>query len=105
MGLRREHKKGAHRHTRLNTVGIEFLELLGDGLHLLCRTARDSPFQIGRVVLHDMLGTEMTGIAGGTQEDKVILRVGRHVGEDRYVADVALLYGEARRITSFSAQQ
>lgn len=64
-------------------------------LHFLDRAACDSPFEIGRMVIHNMLSTEVTGITGGTQEDQVILWVGGHGGGGCCSAGVALVYGEA----------
>ena len=66
--------------TWLDTVWVQSLELRCDGLHLLRGAPRDGPFQVGRIILHDVLGAELAGVPGWAQEDQVILRVGRHSG-------------------------
>ena len=63
--IHRERKVRSIR-TRLDTIRVQNLEFLSDGLHLLQGPTRDSPFQIGGMVFHNVLSAEVTSVAGWT---------------------------------------
>lgn len=64
--------------TGLDPICIELLELIGNGMNLLRRTTSDRPFEIGREVLNNVFRAETTSISSRSQQNQIILSVGRH---------------------------